>query len=418
MSRAANARKPSAAQLQQEVDRLRAEIVQLRGRTEQPRHARAPRFRNTLSVLCIILSDLALIPAIVLVWLNHNLLDQTGYIKTVGPIIQQPAVQAAITKQASTRLFSAAHVERAVAAALPPRAEFLASPVAAQVQQQTTDAIGRIVASQKFYDIWIATNKAAHATFVRLAASGQADPTINLNDVYQFISKQLQDTKLAPLLNKQLPPNIGSIHVATIPALAKIPEAVAKLNRWRLWLVALVVILSIAAILLAIVRTKAVMGIGIAWIAAALVTLVGIRLVRGFWLEPIVNPQNRDAAIAIWQTLLQYLYVELAVVGLLGLVVSITGWTLGASHRAVLVRATAQSSLAGLRGRIIRGPAQQHAVIRFFQTKRRWLEWGTLLGVILLLIAFAPLSVKTLLVIVATGLLLLCVVEMLGAPDS
>ncbi len=408
------------------IKKLEAELIELEAQNRQlqqrlahepPSAAAAFDWRKLLSRSFLVLSLLALIPAGLLIWLNRTVMDPNGYIKTVGPVIQQPQVQQALTANASNALFSSVHVEQAVAQALPSQAQFLATPIASQVETQTTNAIGRIVASQKFYDVWISVNQKAQAAFVQVAQSGRSSPTIDVHDVYGFISDQLQNTKLAPLLNKQLPSQIGNIQVASVPALVQIPHIVSVLNTWRWVLGVAFVVFAALAVWLARDRRRGIMNVGGVLLLASVLSLVLVRIVRGLMLAQVANPTNHEAAIVIWQTVLHYFYVQLGVLAVAGIAMMAVGWLLGPSGLALRWRQGGGSFLATTRTKLAPGLGN-NSVVAFMQQHRHYFEWGVLGLTILALLAFIPLSVGTIILILVLACVVLLGVEFVVYPAA
>jgi hypothetical protein len=378
----------------------------------KPRHF---NWRKYSSRLLLILGLIALIPASMLVWLNRTIMDPNGYIKTVGPVIQQPAVQKAITIKASTALFANVNVEQEVAQALPPQALFLAPPITSQIQSQTTNLIGKVVAGPKFYNIWIKTNQKAQATFVQVAKANRTSPVVDVNDVYAFISSQLQDTKLAPLLNKQLPAKIGTIQIANVPALVTIPHLVSQLNTWRFVMLLLALVFLGSAVWLNRDHRRGLMNVGGVFIGSAIVAWVLVRIARSLMLGKIADQVNKDAAQAIWSTVLHYFYVELSVIATLGLVIIAVGWVLGSSRWALRIRAGSGEGLS--RARTSWLPSlNENPAIMFMQKNRRYFEWGILGLTILALLASIPLTIGTIALIVIIAFVALLGVEFFAYP--
>jgi hypothetical protein len=373
-------------------------------------------WRSFWSWALIVVGFVTLVPAAILIWLNHVLFNQQTYLETVGPVIKQPAVQHAITVQASDKLFSSVNVDQALSQALPDQAQFLIPAISAQVKTQTTNTIAGVVGSDKFYQIWINTNRRAQERFVQVATTGQGDPTVDVNDVYKYVSSQLQDTRLAPLLNKTLPPRIGIIQLAYVPALAQIPHWVAQFNVWRWALIILSLALSILAVAIAKRRSRAVAGVGWAWIAAVVVTLIGGRIARNMTLAAIPGSVNRDAAAAIWTTVLNFFYQQLAVMFVFGLVLVIFGWLIGQGVQAVRFRTGAEFQLAKMRAQIIHDPEHNEA-IAFLQRYRRYFEVGLIILAIIVMLLLTPLTVGLLLTVLAWTVVFLVILEMFAAPN-
>jgi hypothetical protein len=360
-----------------------------------------------------------LISASLLLWLNRTLIDQTSYLAAVTPIIRQPAVQQAITVSATNTIFDNVNVSQIVSQFLPPRAQFLSGPITTQVKNYTGQTIAGIIASPKFENFWIVANTHAHTVFLKVAQNSNASPTIDLNSLYQYLSADLKTTPLAPLLGHQLPANIGNITIATVPALAKIPHYTQELSTWRWVFIGLVILLSALAVWLARLKRRALLGVGFVWALSALLTLAIVRITRNAMLADISNPLYKNAASAIWTTVLHSLFIELEVIFTLGLATIIVSWLLGPSRLSYWLRSRSQALLATTRLKWF--PTLDGAQpVHFLQSHRRIGEW-TILGISLLaLIAMVPLTVNTIMVVAVAAIVVLLIFEFLTttAPAS
>ncbi len=357
-----------------------------------------------------------IVGASLLVWLNRTIFDPNQYIKSVGPVIQQPAVQKAITLTASDKLFSEVDVESKISSALPENAQFLAPSIASQVKIQTTNLIAGVVASQRFYDLWIKANVRAQSAFVKVAKQSKGDPVIDVNDVYQFVGAQMQDTRLAPLLARQLPGSVGSVHVATVPALKTIPHYAALLDSWRWILAGLALVLGLLAIIASRDRRRGIIDVGYSWIIAAAVSVIAVRLVRAGVLSQFNNDVNRAAAIAIWQTVLRYLYIQTAVMFIVGLAAVLAGWYLGYGRRAVSMRSGVMTQLTRAHMNVVGN--SEIPVITFMQRQRRSLEWGLLALMVGLLLIMVPLTIASTAMVFVLAIVLFALLEMFAAPTQ
>jgi len=405
-----------------DIRQLNLEIAGLKERNQELSHALGHanasssfHWRTAGSAAFLFLSLIILIPATLLIWLNRTLIDPSTYIQSVGPIIEQPAVQKAITTSATTAIFAHVNVNQLVSQYLPPQAKFLSGPIVTQVKNYTGQTIATVVASRQFNQLWIHANTQAHAVFIRVAQNPNATPNVNLSDLYQFIQTDLSHTALAPLLQHQLPSNIGNITVATVPALVKVPHYVNELSAWRWVFIALVVFLSALAVWLARVKRRALLGVGVVWMLGALLTLATVRITKGVMLADIQDPIYRDAADAIWPIVLHSLYTEIEVIFTIGLATVITAWVLGPSRLATAIRSRSQLWLSGSRERWF-PEIDKAQPVHFLQSHRRPGEW-TILGLaVIALIALAPLTPATIAIVVILAVLILLIFEFLATP--
>jgi hypothetical protein len=172
------------ARLERELEGLREENQRLvRGRKS------GPGWRRWVSGTALVLGLLALIPAGILLWLSRTVTTPEGYLKAVGPVIHEPAVQQAVQKASTDAILQRVDVDQLVGQALPENAQFLAAPIAGQVKGYTNQVVGQIVASPKFADLWVQVNKRGQERFMQVAR-GSGDPVVDVSDLYKFVSAQ------------------------------------------------------------------------------------------------------------------------------------------------------------------------------------------------------------------------------------
>jgi hypothetical protein len=395
-------------EMEREMERLRAENQRLKS----PKSGGA---RSWISRILLPLGLLALIPASLMLWLNRTVTTPEGYMKAMGPVIQEPAVQKAVQKASTEAIFQRVDVNTLVQQALPENAQFLAEPIGSQVKSHTNTLVGNIVASPRFEDLWVQVNQRAQARFMDVARNSSGDPVVDVSDLYKFVSARLADTRLSVLANRELPPRVGEIQVANIPALERIPQLVAALDTWRWVLLGLVVVLLGLGIWAARNRRKALLWTGWGAIAATVVSLALVRMARAAYLDPISDPVYRDGAVAMWQTVLNPLLIQVLVLALLGLALVVTGWLLGPGRVATDLREGSQYYLANLRLKMM--PAGS-GLAHFAHDHRTILRWGLVAVTVLVLMLFAPLTLATAATILLVAVLALIVIEFFAVPET
>src|SRR4051794_32513741 len=63
-------------------------------------------------------------------WTHRTVLDTDHYVSTLAPIAADPAVIAAVSREITNEIYVALDPQATIAGALPPKAAFLASPIA------------------------------------------------------------------------------------------------------------------------------------------------------------------------------------------------------------------------------------------------------------------------------------------------
>jgi hypothetical protein len=375
---------PDVQHLRLELEAQRRENEALQQRLDRGRSPRG--WRRATAWILLIVGLIAVLPADILIWANRTITNTDNYVTTITPIIHEASVQKAITKGTSTAIFNSADIQGYVTSILPDRAQPLAAPITSQVKSYTTSAISKIVASDQFATVWANVNRRGQERFMDVAKNSNGSPDVDVSRLYGFVSQQLQGTSLAFLAGKQLPPKVGDIQVATVPALEKIPHFIATLSDLRWVSLGLAVGLLILALALATDRRKMAVRIGVGWM---IMVIVG------------VNP----------------LYLQSVILFLIGAVTAIIGWLLGPARVATAARTAMQRSLAGARTSLIPA-ADQAAWTRFLRRHHSQELWALLIFTILVLLMLTPLNMTELaLVLLGAGLLWL-VLEFLVTPAS
>ncbi|MEB8337161.1 hypothetical protein [Streptomyces endophyticus] len=153
-----------------ELERLRAEVEVLRDRagTERRRRARTFAVRRTVAAILIALVAVLAVTSVVGVWGSRTTLNTDRWIATVGPLPEDPKVNAAVSTYLANEIFDQLDVERRLTDALPPRASFLAGPVTGSVHDFMREKISQLIANERFQELWRTTNRFAHERIVAL----------------------------------------------------------------------------------------------------------------------------------------------------------------------------------------------------------------------------------------------------------
>ncbi|WP_425836993.1 hypothetical protein [Streptomyces fractus] len=153
-----------------ELERLRAEVERLRDRagTERRRHARTFAVRRTIAAILIALVAVLAVTSVVGVWGSRTTLNTDRWVATVGPLPEDPKVNAAVSTYLADEIFDQLDVEQRLTEALPPRAAFLAGPVTGSVHDFMREKISQLIANEGFQELWRTTNRIAHERIIAI----------------------------------------------------------------------------------------------------------------------------------------------------------------------------------------------------------------------------------------------------------
>ncbi|HET9611699.1 MAG TPA: hypothetical protein VFP06_18950 [Acidimicrobiales bacterium] len=171
-----------------QIERLRAERDALRAEVEGLR-ARAQRrgwLRQTVAALLVALACVVLVAAVVGIWARRNFLDTGRFTDRAGPLIEEPAVQAALGARLTEQLMVLVDPEALFEEVLPERGQILAVPLANAVEGFVGDQVESFLATEQFERLWVAAIEVAHGGAVRVLrgeseAVTTADGQITLN---------------------------------------------------------------------------------------------------------------------------------------------------------------------------------------------------------------------------------------------
>src|SRR3954447_16269671 len=124
------------------------------------------RLREIGAGVLIVLACLMFLVATPAVWAHRNFLDTDRFVSRAGPLIEDPAVQAALADRLTVELMSLVNPQKLFEEVLPERGQVLAAPLATAVQGFVHDQVEKFVQSDAFQTLWKAAIRTAHETAV------------------------------------------------------------------------------------------------------------------------------------------------------------------------------------------------------------------------------------------------------------
>ncbi len=399
--------------LEKANEELRARNVALTERLKTG-NALARGWRTAAIVFCVALATAVLIVGNLLFWAGDTLVNNQKYTETVTPLLQDTAIQSAVASYTTTKLFENVDVDQVVQEALPPRAEFLAAPLAAQVQNGTQQALQKAVASERFQRFWAQANSKAQERLITSLKNSKGDGVLNLQDVYDRLGQNLADTKLSFLAGKQLPSNVGSIVVieATwVPTARPVFNNIGWIKPFSL---ALVTLFSAGAIWLSRNRRKMVIILGSFFSAGMVISLISLR-VATHGVVNHVTPAYRTAAEHAAEIVTRPLILQTRTVLVVSVVIALAAWLTGPYRSAAAFRSRISLLLSGSMHQALF--KRETAFTRWIAAYKRQLQWSSVAGVAVIML-FVRLSPRLVLLYALLAVLLVLAVELLAAPGK
>ena len=177
-----------------ELERLRQENATLRETTSRPR--RRIRWRSVIAVVLIVVGCVLAPVSLVAVWTHTEVSDTDTFVATAGPLIDDPAVQEALTNRVTTTVFQYVDVQgladQAIAAlaaqGLPPqlvaRLKTFTPALASAVTGFVRDKVGQVIAGPQFASAWNQALRLAHQQLVTVLSGDSQAIAVQGGTVY------------------------------------------------------------------------------------------------------------------------------------------------------------------------------------------------------------------------------------------
>lgn len=356
----------------EELERLRTEVVQLRGALDT-RHRRASQLLAVRKAVAAVLAALAAFGAVASViglWGARTTLSTDRWVATVAPLPQNPQVANAVSTYVTDELVRVLDMRDRIAGALPPQAAFLATPMTGAVRDYVQRTVNSVVQTPQFQKVWIGLNQTAHKQIIAVVenrseivtTSGDI-VTLNLLPVVNNVLVRLEQqaptlfgkklnlpevtsgqvppglqNRIESQLGVRLPADFAAIPIYRGDQLGALQDAVRTFKRYlALWVLGTLAALGLA-LWVSPGRRRTTLQVGV-WLVIATVTLTAVlRAVRGQILDNVPAGAYRDgvgAAMTIVFATLRERGLQLL---LLGVAIAVIAYLAGPGRGATWVR--------------------------------------------------------------------------------
>jgi hypothetical protein len=368
----------------QELEQLRAEVARLRLAQENARPVAAPvggdgytrrgrAWGRTTGAVVLILLAVMLAPlSVVSVWARAVVSDTDRYVETVAPLADDPAVQKAIASNITNRVFTYIDVKGLTTQAfdalaekgtLPPalsaQLQALAVPLANGVRSFAEGQVLNAVQSDVFASAWSQANQVAHQQLIAALTGKSGSAVLVENDAVKvdmaaflgvvkqrLISSGFQLAERIPVVRTEFT-------IFQSADVGKVRQGFSILNTLGLGLPFLLLLMAGLGIYLAADHRRAFGWTGIGLALAMFLTGAALTLARQIYLDGVpaaVLP--RDAAAALYDTLIRFLRDAIRSAGLVGLFAAAGAFLSGPSVTAVTLRGWINAALAAAKGAV------------------------------------------------------------------
>jgi len=326
--------------------------------TTTPEPKRAPRWRRWTAGALIVLSCVLAPLSVVAVWVRNQLLNTDRYVENVTPLASNPAVISTVATNVTDTLFERVDVETEAKQVLPPRAAFLATPLAAALHDVVLRAVTTIMESDQFKTVWAEANRVAHKQLQKALTNQGKVVNVQNGKVVLDLSALVENARTA--LDQRgigifdhIPAAKLSMKVELLDAkqLSKAQRATNLLNKLSLLLPVLAVVFLGIGLALSPNRRRSLIRWGIGTAGAVALVGAGVAIGRYLYLDAVTSPQlPRDTAAVVFDTLVRFLREGIRVIIALALVIAIGAWLTGSTPVASRLRATARSTMGSAGG--------------------------------------------------------------------
>jgi Short C-terminal domain len=346
-----------------------------------------PRNAHPIVVwMLVVAASLLMLVSILTTWVNRQMLDSSSWQQASADLIDDPAVQDALSIYLVNQLYANVDVEAELQQQLPGNTKKLAGPVSAALRQPATNAVGFLLGTPRFQQLFVNASSVGQQKLVNVLenktgygiSTGKGVVTVDLSELVQQLGTELG---LPGKALANLPPNAGVITVMRSDQLSAAQTGVRVIHVLSVWLLVLVLALYGIAIYLARGgRRETLRNIGWAFILVGLVTLIVRRAVGSYALDALTTATYRSAANHVWLIGSEILGQIGRAVVLYGIFIVLGALLAGPTRAAVSVRGAVAPTLVrrpGLTWSVVGGAFLLLVLWGGTHALRTW--WGVLL---------------------------------------
>jgi hypothetical protein len=422
---------------QAEIDRLRAEVDELRSKQAGQARRHRVSWRSPVAGILIVLGCVLAPVSVLGVWSANQVSDTSRYIANIEPLVHDPAIQNALTDKITIQITSRLNVAGVTDQAATllankglPRVGTLLKTFAPQIASAVAgfihSTVHKIVTSPQFANAWIQVNTVAHQQVVQVLSGqggGGAISTSNgqvVLDLGPFINIVKQDlVKRGFTLINSLPPIHPSFVLFQSKNLVKAQSGYRLINDLKIVLPILTLLLLGLGVYVARGHRRALIGAGLGLAASMLVLGAGLLIFRGIYLSHV--PESTlpsDAAAAMFDTFVRFIKTGLRAILVLGLVVAAAAFLTGPSVTAVRTRAAFASGLARARRSGEHAGLSTGPVGKWTYAHRTGLRISAVALIALIFVFWGRPTAAVVIVLAIVLLVILGLIELIGRPPA
>jgi len=257
----------------------------------------ATRGRRILVALLIWGTSVLAVVGIFAVWANRQVLNPNNWASTSTQLLQNAAIREATSNYLVDQLYANVNVEEELKKRLPSQLQPLAGPLAGAIRNLATEAAQRALANARVQEAWRHANRAADQSLVTIVEGGKGavaitggQVTLDLSTIVANMTNRLG----LPNVSSKLPSSVAHLTVLKSKQIKAVQDIGKALKGLSLLFTILVPLLYALAIFLARgYRRRALMNVGIAFIAVGVLVF----LLRHITVEQVTESLVKNEAV-------------------------------------------------------------------------------------------------------------------------
>jgi len=253
--------------------------------------------------------------AVTAVWLHERILSTDGWVETVAPLADDPAVIDALSNRIVNTIFERADVQDKITGILPGPVDALGRTFTNSLRNLATNQTQKFLESDRFQSLWEQANRLAHEQVVAMfSGNGDAlenhngEVVLDLGAVADKVRLELVDRGVGILKRVSIPKNQAQIVLFQSDVVTQLQTVFRLLDRLWIALPIAFVVVAAAAIAVSVLRRRTVVELGLAVGAGSLLLVAGLHFARREYLSAATNAQmNGEAAESVFDTIVSKL---------------------------------------------------------------------------------------------------------------
>jgi hypothetical protein len=291
-------------------------------------------------------------------WAQAQIEDTDRYVATVGPLAENPEVQAYVAAALTETLYELLRVDELLDETLPDELARLAPVIGPAIRGTIGDAANRFTSSPAFVRLWEDANRAAH-TIIRGVLTGDSEVTdleggqltLDLNALLTELQARLVESGVTIVAGLDLSGVDRSIVLIEGEQLESIAEArtmLGLLNTFSWLLFIATIAAAVGSVLVASDRARAVRRLGVGVALSMVLVAIGLSIARRAFLEAISGGLPRPVAAGFFDAVASSMRTGFRATFVIGLLLALLVLIAGRSDFADRWARPTQIAIGGL----------------------------------------------------------------------